>query len=1168
MSDGSQPPLSPCGCCEALPPLASETNDPGLPAIAYRLGTYAAFLRRMLSQIQSPNTLATPSPGPWVLSALTTRSPDDPAIALLDAWAVVADVLTFYQERIANEGFLRTATERQSVLQLARAIGYELGPGVAASTYLTFTVEDVIGTAVTAPLPQGPKTPSAPTQGAPTFNAGIVTIPQGTKVQSIPAQGELPQTFETSSDLQARAQWNMLLPRLTQPADLAITSDGKLHLLGLRTGSPPPSTSLPSASAYLLNPDSPPLTAPSVPAREIQQLFLTGTNTGIQVSDRLLLVGQNRNRETLALVFIVRNLVVQAAQNLTRVDFADNPAAIPFAPIQFPPGAVPATPLVFNLGNVTRYVLEKSIGESDLQALIQVSNWDPTSLATVVNNFPAPSVSEEGVFSFGAQAAFFGHNAPPWKTLTNPSKGTLRGDAFPLDWDAANQGAGRFIWTDSQGTPYADADVHLERSFPQVQVNDWTVFESPTVPTAAYQISGVAERSLADYGLSGKTTGLTLKSVGALGGVGPAAPAAVAWAANRLDVFALASDGNLYHKWWDGSHWGGPENLGGGNLVNSPAVAAWAANRLDVFAIGNDGNLYHKWWDGSNWGGPENLLGGNLVFSPSAVSWAANRLDIFALGSDGNLYHKWWGGSGWGGPENLGGNGNLTTSPSAVAWSANRLDTFLIGSVGHWMHTWWDGSRWNGPEDLGAAGLPGFLVRTTKAYLQSQQQTLAELPVTDDIPAGATSLMLNGMVLGLTPGQPLAVNGTRSDAPGVVTNEVVFLQSISHDGGFTTLEFTAGLQFGYKRNTLTLSANVVEATHGSTVAVPEILGSGSAATVNQSFTLKQSPLTYVSAPTASGSKSTLQLRVNNLLWQEVPSLYGLGPNDQEYIVRRSDGGTSTVTGGDGVTGAVFPTGQNNIAATYRVGIGTAGNVAAGSLTILQSRPPGVRGTTNPLAASGGADPENLDEARGNAPLTVLTLDRIVSVEDYENFAAAFAGIGKAQGLPLWVGEAELVHLTVAGIQGAAVDPTSQLFLSLSAAIDAARDPVQQFRVASYRPATFSLTASVIIDAPRYVAADVLAAVRTALLAAFSFDRRGFAQPVTSAEVIATIQATPGVIATTLTQLYRSEDPSGPGQTEPAPVLAAAYAHWEGGAIVPAELLLLNSTGFSVTEGNP
>ena len=50
----------------------------------------------------------------YPLRNLKTRDPNDFAIALLDAWATVADVLTFYHERIANEGYLRTATERRS----------------------------------------------------------------------------------------------------------------------------------------------------------------------------------------------------------------------------------------------------------------------------------------------------------------------------------------------------------------------------------------------------------------------------------------------------------------------------------------------------------------------------------------------------------------------------------------------------------------------------------------------------------------------------------------------------------------------------------------------------------------------------------------------------------------------------------------------------------------------------------------------------------------------------------------------------------------------------------------------------------------------------------------------------------------------------------------------
>ena len=105
-------------------------NRPGLSTIAYRIGDYEAFRQRLISRLalRLKPEIAT-------LASLTTREQDDAAIALIDAWSVVADVLTFYQERIANEGYLSTATERLSVLELTRAIGYKLSPGGAASTY-------------------------------------------------------------------------------------------------------------------------------------------------------------------------------------------------------------------------------------------------------------------------------------------------------------------------------------------------------------------------------------------------------------------------------------------------------------------------------------------------------------------------------------------------------------------------------------------------------------------------------------------------------------------------------------------------------------------------------------------------------------------------------------------------------------------------------------------------------------------------------------------------------------------------------------------------------------------------------------------------------------------------------------------------------------------------
>src|SRR3981189_2365996 len=125
-----------CGCCCGI---AADTpvwkfNRPGLPAIAYRVGTHADFRATLIAPMSSTDYPA--------LKPLTTRNHDDYTITLCDSFAALADVLTFYQEPIANESSLRTALERRSALQLARLIGYQLAPGVAAGTSLAFMLQD------------------------------------------------------------------------------------------------------------------------------------------------------------------------------------------------------------------------------------------------------------------------------------------------------------------------------------------------------------------------------------------------------------------------------------------------------------------------------------------------------------------------------------------------------------------------------------------------------------------------------------------------------------------------------------------------------------------------------------------------------------------------------------------------------------------------------------------------------------------------------------------------------------------------------------------------------------------------------------------------------------------------------------------------------------------
>ncbi len=100
----------------------------------------------------------------------------------IELWAYLADILTFYQERIANEAFLPTATQRDSLLRLAELIDYRPGPGAGASTLVAFTVQ----------------------KGA------TVTIPAGFRVGSKASPGKTAAVFETSAATAAIADHNAI----------------------------------------------------------------------------------------------------------------------------------------------------------------------------------------------------------------------------------------------------------------------------------------------------------------------------------------------------------------------------------------------------------------------------------------------------------------------------------------------------------------------------------------------------------------------------------------------------------------------------------------------------------------------------------------------------------------------------------------------------------------------------------------------------------------------------------------------------------------------------------------------------------------------------------------------------------------------------------------------
>lgn len=182
---------------------SARANPPALPALTYQGGKYAPTIQRMLASLAEQDALA----------SLNRDAANDWSIALLYAWSVVTDVLGFYQERITNEGYLRTATERRSVLAFARALGYEWRPGLAAKVDLAVTVApDAQGQPQQVKILKGSAVQSTPIeQQVPALVETDAGQPSNDE-NATEAKPPSPQIFETSADAEVRTAWNLLLP--------------------------------------------------------------------------------------------------------------------------------------------------------------------------------------------------------------------------------------------------------------------------------------------------------------------------------------------------------------------------------------------------------------------------------------------------------------------------------------------------------------------------------------------------------------------------------------------------------------------------------------------------------------------------------------------------------------------------------------------------------------------------------------------------------------------------------------------------------------------------------------------------------------------------------------------------------------------------------------------
>ncbi|MGO9902639.1 MAG: baseplate J/gp47 family protein [Solirubrobacteraceae bacterium] len=136
------------GCPSTLDCAAPATNCPEPPdeqvAIDYLAKDFASF-RQALSEF---SLLRYPA---WV-----ERSEADLGVMLMEAFAALADELSYYQDRVAAESSIQTATQRLSVVRHARLVDYEPAPATAATTWLQLDVSPIdapaTGWTITSPL--------------------------------------------------------------------------------------------------------------------------------------------------------------------------------------------------------------------------------------------------------------------------------------------------------------------------------------------------------------------------------------------------------------------------------------------------------------------------------------------------------------------------------------------------------------------------------------------------------------------------------------------------------------------------------------------------------------------------------------------------------------------------------------------------------------------------------------------------------------------------------------------------------------------------------------------------------------------------------------------------------------------------------------------------------
>lgn len=164
--------------------------------------------------------------------------------------------------------------------------------------------------------------------------------------------------------------------------------------------------------------------------------------------------------------------------------------------------------------------------------------------------------------------------------------------------------------------------------------------------------------------------------------------------------------------------------------------------------------------------------------------------------------------------------------------------------------------------------------------------------------------------------------------------------------------------------------------HGSTVN-SDIVGTSNG-TAYQEFLLSNTPIIV----------DSLKVFVRNEFdieeWERVDNFIDSDTTSKQYMIEVTENDQVKIMFGSGISGAIPPRYEDGISASYRIGGGDIGNVSLESITEMSSKPAIIIDTMNVEQVQVGKEKETIEEAKIHAPLSLRTLWRAVTLQDYED----------------------------------------------------------------------------------------------------------------------------------------------------------------------------------------